>query len=255
MTQVERDAIVLVEGLGVYCKDCLPKGLYVYNGANWVTSISVEGLFVEKDGLTYGVVLSTSTGETWLDRNLGATQVATSISDADSYGDLYQWGRATDGHEKRGSGAYWNANKLDRVIANIDRFYVLLLDSDAPYNWVEHPIQNTLWKGLDGLNNPCPIGFRIPTQTELLDEVDVLEITNSATAFNSILKLPSAGYRSRVNGQFYDIGTMGRYWTSSTDDVDSTSISLVFSTAATIEKDKVTDRTGGSSVRCIKNDD
>jgi hypothetical protein len=36
----------------------------------------------------------------WLDRNLGATQVATSLNDSDAYGDLYQWGRAKDGHEK-----------------------------------------------------------------------------------------------------------------------------------------------------------
>lgn len=38
-------------------------------------------------------------GATWMDRNLGATQVATSSSDTDAYGDLYQWGRFTDGHQ------------------------------------------------------------------------------------------------------------------------------------------------------------
>jgi hypothetical protein len=37
----------------------------------------------------------------WLDRNLGATQVATSFDDSAAYGDLYQWGRAKDGHEDR----------------------------------------------------------------------------------------------------------------------------------------------------------
>ena len=45
-----------------------------------------------------------STGEVWMDRNLGATQVATSSTDTASYGDLYQWGRAADGHERRTSG-------------------------------------------------------------------------------------------------------------------------------------------------------
>jgi hypothetical protein len=38
-----------------------------------------------------------------MDRNLGAARVATSSTDEEAYGDLYQWGRGTDGHEKRGS--------------------------------------------------------------------------------------------------------------------------------------------------------
>ncbi len=38
-----------------------------------------------------------------MDRNLGATQAATSSSDANSYGDLCQWGRGTDGHQIRTS--------------------------------------------------------------------------------------------------------------------------------------------------------
>jgi hypothetical protein len=47
------------------------------------------------------VVSSSKTGRVWLDRNLGATQVATSFDDSAAYGDLYQWGRAKDGHEDR----------------------------------------------------------------------------------------------------------------------------------------------------------
>ena len=48
-----------------------------------------------------GTDQTTSTGKIWMDRNLGATQAATSSTDAASYGDLYQWGRAADGHEKK----------------------------------------------------------------------------------------------------------------------------------------------------------
>jgi hypothetical protein len=44
------------------------------------------------------------TGKVWLDRNLGARQVCTSSTDAACFGDLYQWGRAKDGHESRTSG-------------------------------------------------------------------------------------------------------------------------------------------------------
>ena len=38
-----------------------------------------------------------------MDRNLGATQAATSSTDVDAYGDLYQWGRFSDGHQCRTS--------------------------------------------------------------------------------------------------------------------------------------------------------
>jgi hypothetical protein len=38
-------------------------------------------------------VTNPTTGATWMDRNLGATQVATSSTDAAAYGDLYQWCR------------------------------------------------------------------------------------------------------------------------------------------------------------------
>ena len=40
-------------------------------------------------------------GRVWMDRNLGASQVATSSTDTNSYGDLYQWGRGADGHQLR----------------------------------------------------------------------------------------------------------------------------------------------------------
>ena len=38
-------------------------------------------------------------GQTWMDRNLGARQVANAINDVFSYGNYYQWGRSADGHE------------------------------------------------------------------------------------------------------------------------------------------------------------
>jgi translation initiation factor IF-3 len=52
-------------------------------------------------GVTYRSVHSPNTGRVWLDRNLGADQVAKFKGDQKSYGDLYQWGRAHDQHEQR----------------------------------------------------------------------------------------------------------------------------------------------------------
>ena len=54
----------------------------------------------QKDIGKVGVVTNPATGRTWMDRNLGASRVATGNTDAEAYGDLYQWGRAADGHQK-----------------------------------------------------------------------------------------------------------------------------------------------------------
>jgi hypothetical protein len=48
-------------------------------------------------------VTNPTTGKTWMDRNLGASRVATDSTDALAYGDLYQWGRFADGHQCRDS--------------------------------------------------------------------------------------------------------------------------------------------------------
>lgn len=70
------------------------------------TKYYVRAFAINSGGISYGqeinftsspVVISPYTGKTWMDRNLGATQVATSSTDAASFGDLYQWGRANDG--------------------------------------------------------------------------------------------------------------------------------------------------------------
>ena len=58
-----------------------------------------EVTFVYNGGtVTYGTVESAG-GRCWMDRNLGASQVATSSNDVASYGDLFQWGRGADGHQ------------------------------------------------------------------------------------------------------------------------------------------------------------
>ena len=43
---------------------------------------------VPPSGVQVSTVLSTA-GKIWMDRNLGASQVATSLTDAASFGDLY----------------------------------------------------------------------------------------------------------------------------------------------------------------------
>jgi len=62
--------------------------------------VGVVGDYTLLHGVTYGTVTSPYTGRVWLDGNLGASQVCTAYNDSTCYGDYYQWGRGTDGHEK-----------------------------------------------------------------------------------------------------------------------------------------------------------
>lgn len=50
--------------------------------------------------LPKGLVMS-KTGRIWMDKNLGATRVATSPTDSASFGFYFQWGRGADGHQER----------------------------------------------------------------------------------------------------------------------------------------------------------
>jgi hypothetical protein len=61
----------------------------------------------------FGVVTSAG-GSIWMDRNLGATQVATSSTDALAYGNLFQWGRGADGHQVRTSGTTTTLSSADQ---------------------------------------------------------------------------------------------------------------------------------------------
>ena len=141
-------------------------------------------------------------GNIWMDRNLGATQAATSIGDTAAYGDYYQWGRGADGHEKLTSGTTTTRSSGDTP--GHGNFITGIFDWRRTQN-------DNLWQGVDGINNPCPAGYRVPTMSEL----EGLGITNADTALSLPLKLPLAGARSHNFGSFFDGNFFGYYWSSS----------------------------------------
>ncbi|MCI5219315.1 MAG: hypothetical protein D3914_09030 [Candidatus Electrothrix sp. LOE2] len=150
--------------------------------------------------------VTSATGRVWMDRNLGASRVATSMTDEAAYGDLYQWGRLADGHEKRTSETTTETSSSD--VPGHGKFII----SDNPEtNW-RIPENYNLWQGVNGVNNPCPAGFRLPTYDEL-DTERLSWISNDpAGAFASSLKLIVAGSRL-YNGNLS--GGAGFYWSSS----------------------------------------
>ena len=187
-------------------------------------------------------VTNATTGKTWMDRNLGAIQAATSSTTEYAYGDLYQWGRGTDGHQIRTSTTSSTLSSSDTP--GHGNF---ILSASSPYDW-RSPQNTNLWQGVSGVNNPCPSGYRLPTETELDAERASWSTQNAAGAFASVLKLPLAGYRHNSTGSLMDMGTLGGCWSSTNSGIYSRSLSLSSSSVNMINEY----RTTGLSVRCIK---
>jgi uncharacterized protein (TIGR02145 family) len=216
----------------------------------------------------YLPVTNPTTGETWLNNNLGASyanvnhpdfnpiQQATSSTDDKAYGSFYQWGRYSDGHElidrnagdphSTSSTANTNANTPVPNAGNIwDGKFIL--ESISPYDWLT-PQDNTLWQGVNGTNNPCPSGYRLPTEAELNAERSSWSNNNAAGAFASPLKLLAAGGRHRDNGSLLVVGSYGYYWSSTVSGSNAKYLSFDSSVTGM----GTDDRADGVSVRCIK---
>jgi uncharacterized protein (TIGR02145 family) len=114
---------------------------------------------------------------------------------------------------------------------------LFITTSTSPNDW-RNPQNTNLWQGVNGINNPCPLGFKVPSQAEW-----------SAENSNSIgvLNLSSAGGRLNGDGMLDSEGSTGNYWTSTVDATKShrygVSQSPLFMSL---------DRSYGFSVRCIK---
>ncbi len=211
-----------------------------------------------------------------MDRNLGAQRVATSYNDQEAVGDMYQWGRGADDHQKTTSGTTNTRSSTD-VPGNAN--FILNDDWRSPEN-------NNLWQGVNGVNNPCPSGYRLPTKEEW--NAESLDWYTNATQtlpayqgqapgytyglapFESFLKLPVTG--NRQTWGTYTFFNVGYYWTSSIQGTirfpGDTQRSPYYSAAFNIyfdpERDDIAvygsqsfwfteERGTGLAVRCIKN--
>ncbi len=161
-------------------------------GVLWlcVSATAVQAETITHNGVTYGTVTSPYTGRVWLDRNLGASQVCTAYNDSACYGDYYQWGRGADGHEKQNS-ATTSTQSTDVNSAGSSFIKGNGDWTSSDHNGIE---RSSHWLAIDG-SSVCPIGYKIPTFTELMAETLEHSVKDRATAFLNFLKLPSAGVR------------------------------------------------------------
>jgi uncharacterized protein (TIGR02145 family) len=211
-------------------------------------SINCAGADNSNTGKKYiqaaGEVINPATGRIWMDRNLGASRVAISSIDTEAFGDLYQWGRGVDGHQKRNSATTTTQSSTDNPGHG---HFIIFVNPFGVSDW-RSPQSDDLWQGVNGINNPCPDGFRIPSEAEWTEEIATWSSKNAEGAFASPLKLPMGGYRIPTDGKVDVVGRLGYYWSSSVGESDSRRLGIVHHSAR-IQSDS---RMRGLSVRCIK---
>ncbi len=208
--------------------------------ASLVTAADKVVVIPLNTGSKGGVTTVTSAGQVWMDRNLGALRVATKSKDPDAYGTMYQWGRSGDGHEYRTS--YRTSTRSD----NPNNSSFIRSSGDWRVNR-----NDSLWTGESDPSNPCPAGFRIPTEEEWDTELTSWESNDNATgAFASPLRLPLAGVRYAGSADVSGVGNLGYYWSRSRAGGESRA--LFFSNAVGDAYFISQPRAYGYSVRCIK---
>jgi uncharacterized protein (TIGR02145 family) len=189
-----------------------------------------------------------------LDRNLGATRVATSVTDAAGYGDYYQWGRPEDGHQAQyrinnNSSGFTNTKSSTSVPTNS----LWIVPTDNSNDWLSTP-DNTLWAGANPATNPCPVGFRIPTESEWEAERITWSSNKAAGAFASPLKLTVPGMLTGFgsSGATYTAkGSFGQYLTQSANTNGGARYFGIETNNAWFDQNYY--KWHGMSVRCIKN--
>jgi len=264
----ERMFLVFKGGKPVYTKNI-----------SQIDSLQIEDVMLSQ---TATVNSSLSVGHlTFLTYNLGAVQdmtagqqivyTPTDNTDATVYGDLYQWGRKTDGHEKRTSDT--TSVLATSTNPGHDKFIVGVYANGSTIlgngDWLASP-NPSLWGVTKTANDPCPEGFRIPTLAEFAS----IHGDNSGNTWTWTgngykispdggitypLFLPVTGQRRYDSGDIVNLGDYphGVYWTSNIYTSNLMGKAMNFynfgnnNTIYTGDTNTIEFRAEGAAVRCI----
>jgi len=212
------------------------------------------------------IPVTSAGGETWLNNNLGADYAnlnhasfspisqASASTDYHAYGSQIQFGRYTDGHElinwtsSTATDGAEQANETSTASPMTTVGHADFIFRTSPsYNWYSGI--DTLWEGEAGINNPCPQGYRLPTQAEWNVERLSWATNNTSGALASPLKLTVSGRRGYFDGAFQNIGTNAYYWSSTLVSSDSSIALWIYATNALTS---TFTKAYGMPVRCIK---
>lgn len=196
----------------------------------------------------------------FLCRNLGAAGDLYSIADALAYnaaddGDLYQWGRPTDGHEKRSS-----LTTTTLATTNTPGAVGFITTNNWPNDWRSGGGNADRWTdATKAANDPCPAGYKVPSQAQWAAVVDnnTRGTWASGFTFGDNLFLPASGYRYNSDGSLSDVGGSGGYWSSTVTGDNTYFLQFSFFEMMpgmideNLNASGVSPRTFGWSVRCI----
>lgn len=213
---------------------------FTYNGSTTEYNVIKKDYSIDANGNQ----LTENITKLWLDRNLGASRVATSISDSQAFGDLFQWGRLADGHQLRTSDTV--ETLANNINPNHNNFIVNLLGTI----WLTNN-NDSLWNNPNNTNCSCPNGWRVPTAEELKLEMNSWTTKDITGAFNSPLKWTSGGDRDN-HGTIRYANEWAFIWSSTpitTMGSSAYNLSIIGSNTVTISSSP---KVYGLSVRCIK---
>ena len=153
-------------------------------------------------------------GVKWATRNVASH--GKFVEKPEDFGGYYQWGRKGDGHEQPTSGTTTTLS-----ITDDPGHGNFILSPSSPYDW-RTPQNDNLWGTIKTANDPCPAGWRVPTQTEQALLTGANSYWGELNGVNGYfigdgepkLFLPAAGNRYGSNGSLGDVGTYGYYWSS-----------------------------------------
>ena len=207
----------------------------------------------ENEEVTYTTVRGTD-GNIWLQQNLGSSNVATALNDENSYGDLFQWGRWADGHQRRNSVLSTtapNPNNPTGILQGSENYFASWWNTNGETDtWNAVAPENvTASNGCD----PCKAlgeGWQLPAAADWTAVVvtDTNPITNPASGFASFLKLPANGSRSS-SGNFSFVGARSYYWSR---DRSNSGGRFLYIGTANANPTSGGPKTQGSGIRCIK---
>jgi hypothetical protein len=192
-----------------------------------INHVITSGVAPVNKTVTYKTVLTTISGASkcWITSNLGATNEASSATDA----------------TEDASGWYWQFNHKDG--------FKHTTTTRTPSKWsksVAMPIQDWL-----PANDPCTIelgvGWRIPNAIEW---TAVRNTNGYYNNFTSVLKLHAAGYLTYQDGTLTDRGTGHHYWSSDYSDAINAKAYVIFPPSTyTISNNH---QLAGFTLRCIR---